>query len=1822
MLGLATAAALLHGCGPGGDTQTTPCTQGARQCAPDGASVELCNLTNGSFETLEACGADEVCGDYQGTTACAPASCTPNKRFCHDGDVWDCTPAGEPSRVQADCAAGQLCVVDAGVAQCADVTCTPGQTRCAADGSGVQECTADGARFEPTQSCADGQVCQQNGSLTECVDDAVCTPGQRRCAADGSGVEACAADGSGFVTDQTCGAEETCTTPAGNPTCTSDVSCTPGERRCAPDGSRVEFCGSTGRGYVGGGDCDADETCGDFGGDILCAPTSCERNKRFCLSGDVWNCSAAGAPTGVQAECAAGQACIIDAGVSQCADVTCVPGELRCSDAGDGVQVCADDGTGFIPRTACGADQTCETIGDFSRCVDVLECQFGERRCVGAQQERCDASGTFVPDPCASDEVCAVVAGNPTCVDAVSCTPGERRCAPDGSRVEVCGPTGNRYVGFGNCDADETCGDFQGTIACAPTSCSANDRFCFEGDVWGCSAAGAPSRVQDECALGEACVVDAGVSQCAPVVCVPGSTRCSPAGDGIEVCGADGTGFVASTTCGADEVCALAGAIALCQPEAQCTTGTSRCAAAGGVERCNTAGLYDAATPCATGTVCVQDGARATCEQPVVCQPGERRCGASGARLEVCRADGTAFNPSTPCAQDESCTFINGAPTCAPASCPANTDFCAGGDIWSCDATGTPDALVTTCAPGEACVETSGAATCQQVVCTPGVTRCAQGDGSVEVCAADGTGYVTDAQCTGAEVCVDDFNAPRCEAPRVCAAGSLRCVTSGDAIEACAQDESGYLFDAACAAGELCVDDASGVRCASPQTCAPGETRCAADGGIEVCAPDGSGYVPDSSCPTGQACGTFGGDAQCAPSSCPANTLFCFEGDVWGCNPSGTPSSRAQSCGGNTDCVASNGQASCQSFTCTPGQTRCSPDGARVETCDPSGSTYLATALCQGTQACVDDASGTRCEAPRICTPGATRCSSGGDVEICSTDGTGFSTSTSCQGTQVCVDDASGTRCEAPQSCTPGETRCALDSGSIETCAPDGSGFMDTQMCAMTEACSDTGGAPQCTPAVSCSPGETECDANGDIVACNATGDGYVPASTCGLDLTCGVFDGTPQCVPDSCTLNRRFCFDDDVWNCDSQGRASGIQDDCDANETCGRLAGVTQCLPRECTPGELACGSASTVEYCEANGRFVPQTTCAADEACEEDGLSASCVPQPVCVQGATRCSAAGDAAEVCAPDRLSFDTAEACDPGETCQLLSGGAQCAPASCTRNQRFCHEGDVWSCNAQSLPNGVFDACGQSDQCLEVAGVFQCVTIVCQPGEQRCNAAGDAVEECDAIGSGFTTVQSCGGTEICSAGNGVGECVDGSVNCQTGFRYSGGQCVDIDECADGIAQCDAICQNTPGGFDCVSSVADMSSPYWQFSCPLGQQLSSPTGLEADCRCGTNQSLTGGLEPCWRPFEAYTRAPAFDFGQGPRPAAHPQVEIRGGVFDAAAREIIAAVDWSGSNDPDAGFVMAFDVDTRARRVVSGRHLSGGAPTTRGAGPAFADVRDVREGAGGLLYVLQGTLTRTEILSVDPSTGDRALVWERDGAGFGQCDNGRGSGSVQIRAEGFAIGAAGQFYLGFANTGSLGEGIGIVEVAADGSTCAFVTRSGSGAQNAYANQPVGSGPAFTSGELRGYAIQGGELYTLNNFDLRMVAVDLNTGARRVVSSANSTSPVGSGPQNSGGIGHRWATWDASRNVWWTTGRQGDTQIILVEPGSGDRHDLYCPGGSSSFAGAACVEGSLASGLSLNFGGSWLDPQDPDVVYFAHDSMGIVKYEVSTGNSLIWSL
>jgi hypothetical protein len=1799
---------------PGGAPGCFPaCNVGRERCSAANDAVEVCAADGVSWEIRTACNANAKCLAGATTFRCGPpGSCTSSKRFCwHNGnnwETWDCSTLGLPSVQAASCPADYDCG-GPGVANCLTPRiCAPGAQRCTTSGGGVETCSADGRAWTGTATCNSGVPCQSDGTTAVCPPPPpICDPGSQRCTTSGS-IETCNAAGSawngGLII---CGVAEPCRVVNGQANCTRN--CTSGAVRCATGNGSIEVCNTDGFSWTAREACPSGQRCHLVNSAPRCGPAdSCAANKRFCwtalATAEVWNCSSAGAPSTLQSACTAGQGCAVVAGVATC--TACTPGASRCNASVTGTEVCNATGSGWSAGVACASGDRCMSSGALAWCPDAPRiCTPGARRCTptGGAVEVCDAGGMTwtIGTACEGGAQCRADSGAATCT--APCTAGALRCSASGGTVEACGADGWTWTASATCALGQRCATVGTSVACAPSSCDPGKRFCHTAtsgaEVWQCDTSGLRPYRYLACPSGQACAVVSGVSTCVPPpVCTSGSTRCGGTGAAVERCNATGSGWVTAETCAVGQTCQTDGGAAFCPPAPQiCAAGEKRCASSGRwVETCNTAGTaWEATTSCASTQSCRDVAGTPTCLAACIVG-GYPRCSTGNAAVEAC-ADGFLWEVIEACDSSSTCRDVGGRRRCGPASCTANKRFCYQGptwEVWSCDASGRPSGRVSACGANDGCGNVAGVASCvAPPICTAGFTRCGANRATVEVCNATGSAWLSSQTCASGRPCeVDGDGDAFCpSAPAICTAGSERCSADGASVEVCNGAGSAWMALTRCTLGLPCATTSGRPACGSATpVCAAGTERCNAAGtGVEGCSSDGSAWRATSACLTGTQCETVDGAPTCT-------------------------------------------------IRCTPGAERCSANAGAVEVCRADGLAWEVVEACDSASTCRDVAGEKRC-GPASCVAGRRFCYEGPTPEVWTCDAAGrpLSRYAACGAEDSCgrVDGVS--QCIAPAICVPGTTRCSLSFGAIELCDAIGASWQTAAFCALEDSCEEAFGeatCPETTPV--CVPGATRCNTAGDSVeTCNTGGFAWAVSTRCAAGGTCSPGD-----------------------------------------------AGVAFCAapPAVCEAGDARCtATGGGLESCASDGLSWRLTeTCATGATCDEGLNGPACLT--LCTPGAVRCATGNGAVERCDADGRGWSRTETCDGGDSCRLVDGLRRCAPTTCVAGRRFCWSGgtrdEIWSCNASGVPSGLYQACPADATCGLVSSVPACiVAAVCVAGEKRCGADGGTIEVCKADGSGWqnselcssgtTCTQAsgtfacrnpsaictplatrCSGDDIlacaangmswnvqsrcaqasktCSDASGTPACVARTMTCNAGYTWNGVDCVDVDECAAGTADCGAVCVNNAGGWDCVSSVSDSSSPYWDDSCIFSQYLGNPTDLKADCRCPENKVITGGLPPCWRPHETWNRAQGQVFGSGPRVGSHPQAHILGGFFDAARREIVAVVDWSNASNPSAGFLMGLTVANGNRRVISGRYLDpANGDMDVGTGPAFAEVFDVQRAADGQVFVAQGTLQRYEILRVDLATGNRTLVWKAGDAAFGQCASGRGAISVQTTPQGFAVDANG-FYVGFSNPSPSGEGLGVIRVSRNGQTCSFVTRSGSRSGNAYFNQPVGGGWTFASGMLSGFALDGAELIATANFDLSLYGINLTTGQRRRITSASTGSVLGTGPTGSDGLGVRWVTKDPTRGVYWTSGRQGDTLVVLVTPGTGQRHDLtgFCAGDTSTLEGVACLKGSITSGLSLNFGGFWLDPADPDRAWFAHDLIGIVEVEVETGNTIILSL
>lgn len=776
---------------------------------------------------------------------------------------------------------------------------------------------------------------------------------------------------------------------------------------------------------------------------------------------------------------------------------------------------------------------------------------------------------------------------------------------------------------------------------------------------------------------------------------------------------------------------------------------------------------------------------------------------------------------------------------------------------------------------------------------------------------------------------------------------------------------------------------------------------------------------------------------------------------------------------------------------------------------------------------------------------------------------------------------------------------------------------------------------PSCVDANECTGGTHDCDPN---ALCTNT----VGSFTCACK---GGYEGDGKaCAATGCDPG----FTKSGASCVDINECTGGSHGCDANATCTNSVGSHTCTCKAGYTGDGATCQAATVE-CQPGYQQGPSGTCVDLDECA--GGNPCGVGTCSNLQGSWSCSCpTGYVAKdgTCADVDECAATPAKCSPDATCENTLGSFACTcKAGFTGDGKVCcgpgYEksgtlcADIHECNKGT------DDCDPNAACANTTGSFTC----------KCNTgfAGDG-KTCADVDECATGTHNCDATTVCKNTVGAFTC-----DCAKGYEKAGSKCFDVDECLKKTDDCPAWCKNTPGGYQCLSTVADETSPWYTESCdptfsfhqynwagtPPNETYEYRTWLVADCRCGENRQTPalGGLNICQNPSEL---PKSVKFGKGPSVHELPNSSILGGAFDTEARVIYAGVEWQGSFNEDQGAILTIDPDTGDRAILSGQWLdpANGYLTFGVSDPAdktfwtddvigegpyknpLGRVYDIEIGADGFLYAMTSDKDNyTHIVRVDVATGNRKVMWtekrsldpaNQNEPAHIQCDNGASSGTTWVQVNqfaGFDLDANGDYLMPVIQQGTTTTITpnGIIRVKKDGSDCQWVTRFGMGTSNGFSGQTIGTGPlsqfAFYGLELHEgliYAVSGnGPVYT----------IDPATGKRAIVASDT----VGTGPLP----GQDWLEWDVTRDIMWTGGTGLGTTIVSWELQSSARS------GHMGLKLAKPKQFQTASGpldtCCQTHRPGWVDPETGDLL-LVFNVYAILRFEPASGNSVIQSL
>ena len=481
----------------------------------------------------------------------------------------------------------------------------------------------------------------------------------------------------------------------------------------------------------------------------------------------------------------------------------------------------------------------------------------------------------------------------------------------------------------------------------------------------------------------------------------------------------------------------------------------------------------------------------------------------------------------------------------------------------------------------------------------------------------------------------------------------------------------------------------------------------------------------------------------------------------------------------------------------------------------------------------------------------------------------------------------------------------------------------------------------------------------------------------------------------------------------------------------------------------------------------------------------------------------------------------------------------------------------------------------------------------------------------------------------------------------------------------------------GKAQCIRSTTNKKSPYYDYACgQFTEHVIFQTNLEVDCRCRVGGTGHRYLDPydknvdpeemiinCTRGEAQMKNKWPVKYGKGPKFDAWKKergsTRWTGGIFRPETREFFSVVRWSNPNYQRSGSIVAWNIDTKDRRVVSGLY-----PDRRrgmkeyGSGYLSDATQKGKEkqpltgpgimkwGTDGMIYLLaggagEGSSNRREIIKIDPDTGERTLIWKAKNPKYapnadkkyGQCYRPNGKypkkSSVEMVALAFAMGPKNEFYLSMHDVRA---GDGILKISADGKTCTPISVWG----NAKGHKPGGnqkSAPAYKhkgKGKFIQFPVQGmlyhedpeyGPLiYGVSSNDLYSFAIE--DGFRALETFED---------RKYRGIGYTRMVYMErdGHPLILATGNIGGSNAI-VELGTGQREPILAdtrdydhPILKSAYGVFRSVNmnGALGNNNHIQTGGLMIDPKNPDIAYAVLNHGALVQLELSTFNSMIWS-
>lgn len=641
--------------------------------------------------------------------------------------------------------------------------------------------------------------------------------------------------------------------------------------------------------------------------------------------------------------------------------------------------------------------------------------------------------------------------------------------------------------------------------------------------------------------------------------------------------------------------------------------------------------------------------------------------------------------------------------------------------------------------------------------------------------------------------------------------------------------------------------------------------------------------------------------------------------------------------------------------------------------------------------------------------------------------------------------------------------------------------------------------------------------------------------------------------------------------------------------------------------------------------------------------------------------CGQVVEVSKTCATGQVCQDT----DPSDPDRPIT--PRCGNACGNKRARLvCDASDpntLFYVNECGELSGETTKCGNAGmRCVPGATDADDAICQCQPTEAlRCFAPGANYSHYQT--SYITYKESCGVTdEVQLSSEFLVETCDWGSSCFQEDDYNGGQ----PECTRSID----------------ASASD--SPYYNHSCDFPMFMRTKTRLEVDCRCRvkgdggmgsgvvlpiSKQNPGNAIAGCLSVGEGGTKAPSWrqpliedgaPMGSGVSVYDHWEqaglAVVYGGFLDPMTRELYAPITWTNQVHRASTTIFAYNIDTGARRVVSGIYLDklqgevlhGGGylsaqnagddqPLTGHTGITFGPDRKIYSVGTGVTG--QGQNRSAEIVRTDPQTGDRELVWRSQTvetgdltATYGQClRHGRSNldgflESVAIQSRTLAVAPDGTFYLTFHGPK---EGDGVLAISADGKNCRFVSRWNA-EEEQFGDEPpvpapddIGGGFKPQYGPLYGALFRNDHIYTKTVWG-DFIKVNSATGDRVVVTSKADSEDGTPGEDN--------LFYDSTRDLIFAIGNEGKHEGAVIDEKTNRIDSFFYDHAIESksllrsrYGVRQSIIGppnALANANTLGHGAFGMDPDDNDIFYFVISGGALVKFERSTFNNYIMSL